>query len=286
MEIKRIGVVFDKCNPRAINIVEDIVKLSIEYGIELIIYPLIPDEILCKYSNIECVNDISLIKGDIVISIGGDGTILRTFLFLKDKDAPVMGIGLGEKNFLSTATYEDYLDAVNKLFSGKVYFKQEMRLDVELPKHNINLPPVLNDVVFATSIIGKTIDAYVALYEEGSKKIIWHGKSDGVIISTPIGSTAYSYSAGGPVIDTDLECILITPLLPVSKKPPLVLKPSRTIILWASRRKSKPVIVLDGQIKVELDWDDEVIVKKSKHYANFVVTSKEISVKRIVKSAR
>lgn len=282
MQIKTAGLVIDDKNPKSRLIAKDIINYLISNDIRVSVYP--PIEYLDE--DVDTVDSISNLSGDMVFSIGGDGTILRTFLFIKDKDTPVMGIGLGEKNFLSAVTWENYKLGIQQLIDGKVYIKQEMRLEVEVPNYNVDLPPVLNEVLFATSILGKTIDAYLALMDSGDKVKIWGGKSDGIIISTPIGSTAYSRSAGGPVIDTDLECTIITPLLPVDRKPVLVVKPDREIILWASKKRNKPIIVLDGQIKIELDWEDEVIIRKSRYYANFVTLDRNMSVSRIIKASR
>ncbi len=283
MQIKTAGMVIDEKNPRSPYIASDIINDLISNNIDVVVYP--PTKF--TDNNVKLVDSIQDVTGDIVFSVGGDGTILRTFLFLKDKDTPVMGIGLGEKNFLSSVTWENYKIGIQRILDGKVYIKQEMRLDVEIEGYNkLSLPPVLNDVVLATATLGKTIYAYVALLEDEGEIDLWGGKCDGVIISTPIGSTAYSYAAGGPVIDTDLESIVVTPLLPVDRKPVIVMKPERRLVIWASKKRNKPILVLDGQIKIGLDWEDKVVIKKSEHYANFVVIDKRMSISRMVKASR
>ncbi len=282
MYIKRACVVIDRKNSSAIDIGRDIINFLRSKSIELVVYPPIYEDI----EGVTYVDDVSRMSGDVAITIGGDGTILRTFLYLPDKDMPVMGIGLGEKNFLSSVSREDYLNGLDKLLNGKVYLRQEMRLEISLEGYEINLPPVLNEVVFATASLGKTIYPVVNVAVEGGVKEIWEGKCDGVIISTPVGSTAYSRSAGGSVVDTDLEAILITPLQPIKKIPPIVLSPDKEVIIWASRRRHKPIIVLDGQIRVELNWEDVVRIRKSSHSANFIVLDRGVSVSRLVKSSQ
>ena len=277
--MKNVGIVVDEKNPRSPFIASELIKDLLSNNINAMVYPHM--EIFGD--DVKTVDSISDVRGDLVFSVGGDGTILRTFLFLKDKETPVMGIGLGEKNFLSAVTWENYTLGIQKILDSKVYIKQEMRLDVEIEGYNIKLPPVLNDVVFATSTLGKTVYANVELIDLEEEIELWSGKSDGVIVSTPIGSTAYSSAAGGPVIDTDLECILVTPLLPVEKKPILVVDPRRKLAMWASRKRNKPILVLDGQIKIELDWDEKVYVRRSKYYANFIVINKKMSISRMVK---
>lgn len=285
MYLKNIGMVIDTSKNLSIEVYKKIVEILIENNININTYPVINDKTL-DGMDIKYVNKISKLVGDAVIAIGGDGTILRTFLFLKDKDMPVFGIGLGERNFLSCVSYNNYIDGIKRLIEGRVYLRQEMRLNIELENRDIEIPPILNEATFSTSVIGKTVYPYISINSEGKEEIIWMGKSDGVLISTPIGSTAYSLSAGGPVIDTDLEAILITPLLPVDRKPPLVISPDKTITVWASKKRNKPILVLDGQIKIEIDWEEKVYIKKSKYYANFIVINKSQSLTRLRKAGR
>ncbi len=280
MYIKRACVIIDRKNSAAVEIGRDILRFLNDNGIELVVYPPLYDDL----SNVEYVDDIGRMTGDVAITVGGDGTILRTFLYLQDKDMPVMGIGLGEKNFLSSVSREDYLDGLRKLLDGKVYLRQEMRLELSIEGYDVDLPPVLNEVVFATASLGKTIYPIVSIRDEGELIKIWEGKCDGVIVSTPVGSTAYSRSAGASVVDNDLEAILITPLQPIRKIPPLVINPDREVVIWASRKRHKPIIVLDGQIRVGLNWEDVIYIKRSRHYANFIVLNRRASVDRLVKS--
>lgn len=282
MYIKRACVIIDKKNRAATEIGRSILKFLVERDVDLVVYPPIYND----FSGVEFVDDIARMSGDVAITVGGDGTILRTFLYLQDKDMPVMGIGLGEKNFLSSVSKDGYLEGLDRLLSGKVYLRQEMRLELSLEGYDLNLPPVLNEVVFATASLGKTIYPIVNVEDEDGIIRIWEGKCDGVIVSTPVGSTAYSRSAGGSVVDNDLEAILITPLQPIRKIPPLVINPEKEVVIWASRRRHKPIIVLDGQIRVELNWEDVIRVRKSRHYANFIVLNRKVSVDRLVKSTK
>lgn len=224
-------------------------------------------------------------KGDIIITIGGDGTVLKTLLIAKDKDMPVLSIGLGELNFISSTDRTSYLEDVDKLFEGRFYIRSEMRLDVEIVNSNLVLPPVLNEVLYHSSKIGKTLLPIVEVKVRNYREVLWSVKSDGVLISTPIGSTAYSYAAGGPIVDTDLEAIVITPLIPTSKIPSYVVSPETKIILRADRARSSPCIVLDGQIIVNLDWDQEVEIGRSSKPANIITFYKNTNLIRMKRVA-
>jgi len=224
-------------------------------------------------------------KGDILITIGGDGTVLKTLLVTKDKDMPILSIGLGELNFISSTDRNSYLQDINSLFEGRFYIRSEMRLDVNIPDSDLNLPPILNEVLYHSSKIGKTLLPIVEVKIRNYREVLWSVKSDGVLVSTPIGSTAYSYAAGGPIVDTDLEAIVITPLIPTTKIPSYVLSPETKIILRADKSRSSPCIVLDGQIIVNLDWDQEVEISRSHRPANIITFYKNTNLVRMKRVA-
>ncbi len=225
------------------------------------------------------------VKGDIIITIGGDGTVLKTLLIAKNKNIPILSIGLGELNFIASTDRNRYIEDVNKLFEGRFYIRNEMRLDVEISNSNLTLPPVLNEVLYHSSKIGKTLLPIVEVKVQNYRETLWSVKSDGVLISTPIGSTAYSYAAGGPIVDTDLEAIIITPLIPTTKIPSYVVSPESKIILRADRSRSNPCIVLDGQIIINLDWDQEVEIRRSSKPANIITFHKNTNLIRMKRVA-
>jgi len=281
--LKRIGVVISERNDKAIEIGRDTLRYLLDNGINLIVYPSKFRKFL-GYNNIEYTNSIQELSGDIIISIGGDGTVLRTFLFLKDKETPVMGIGLGEKNFLASIPGDNFMEGLKRLLDGKFYIRREMRLNTEIEGLTYTLPPVLNEVLFITGTPGKTIDAYLAIDKYG-KEILWSSKADGVLISTPVGSTAYAFAADGPVLDTDLDAILIVPLLPVDRKPIYVVNSDMTIHTWASEKRSRPMVVLDGQITIELECNQVVKVFKADTPANLITFDKKTNIVRLRKAS-
>ena len=283
--IKSIGIVISSRNDKALEIARDLISYFTKNGIDIMAYPDRYKKELESENRIRYVKSIKDIRGDIVITIGGDGTVLRTFLYLKDKETPVVGIGLGERNFLSSLSPSNYKEKLPQILDGKFYIRKEMRLRVEIEGLTYALPPVLNDVLFATGTPGKTIDAYLAIREDSRKEILWNSKADGILISTPVGSTAYAFAAGGPVIDTNLEAILITPLLPVSRKPVYVVDPSLEVYVWASEKRSRPIVVLDGQTTIELEYNQIVQVSRSNIPAYLITFDKNINIVRLKKAA-
>jgi|GEM_PF-1077902 len=284
--IKSVGVVVSLRNDIALQIARDVLNYFIKNEINLFLYPDKLKRELKHENEVRYVKSIKDIRGDLVITIGGDGTVLRTFLYLKDKETPVVGIGLGERNFLSSLTPKNYQDGLLSILEGKFYLRREMRLRVEIEGLTYSLPPVLNDVLFATGTPGKTIDAYLSIKANTKKELLWSCKADGVLISTPVGSTAYAFAAGGPVIDTDLEAILIVPLLPVARKPIYIVEPESSVYVWASEKRSKPIVVLDGQTTIELEYNQVVKVTQSDTPAYLVTFDKNINIVRLKKAAK
>ncbi len=242
---------------------------------------LYPDEVI----ELSSISDYRFdIKGDIMIVVGGDGTVLKALLGIVDKETPVLSVGVGEKNFIASTTLNNLKRDMERFIENKFYIRREMRLVIKI--EDIQSPPILNEVSYHSAKIGKTIQPIVAVKDErGRLNLLWSVKSDGVLVATPIGSTAYSYSAGGPVLDTNLEAIVITPLIPTSKIPPYVVNPNYIVSLKADRSRSNPRVILDGQISFELDWDTPVDVYKSDNYALFIVFDKSHNISRMVKVA-
>ncbi len=276
--MKSAGIVVARKVEGAIKIASHIIKLLNENGLDILLYPPI-------FDNVPTVDRIEALNVDFVISIGGDGTVLRTLLFLPNKNIPVLGIGMGERNFLSIADPSNYPAILEKVLQGNYKICEEMRLEVEIEGEKQNYPPVLNEVLFGSRITGKTCEIHVGITDK-EERHLWHCKADGIIVSTPIGSTAYAYAAGGPVIDTELEGLLIVPLVPVYRRPVMVLNPNRKIVLWAGTTRSPPLLVLDGQIRVEVDYLQRVYIKKSQTPARFIVVDDDISLSRLIKISR
>lgn len=274
----KIGLVIARRMRKALDIAYEISKYLVEKGINVYVYPPTPK----LPGDVHRLYRIENMDVDIAISIGGDGTVLRTFLFLPNKDTPVLGIGLGQRNFLSIADKSNYMQIINNVMRGEYRIREEMRLDVMIEGQNRGNPPVLNEVLFASRITGKTSDINLGIAKK-EVKLLWRSKADGVIIATPIGSTAYAYSAGGPILDSDLESILVVPLVPVSRKPILILNSDRTVVTWAETTRSPPLLILDGQIRIEVDYLKKVYIRKSRKSAKFITVNGHFPANRLMK---
>ncbi|NIM45808.1 MAG: hypothetical protein GTN80_08840 [Nitrososphaeria archaeon] len=263
--MRAAGITVLEDNAVAADMARAIVKKLLDAGFNVSIYPRVEG----LPPRAEAKTNRSEVSGDFIVTIGGDGTILRAFQSIRPQDTPILGIGSGEKNFLAMANKENYEEAIEAVIEGKYFVKREMRLDVNVEGRRF--PPVLNEVYFASSLPGKTIEVHVEIRRSEKRIPIWHDRGDGIIIATPTGSTAYSLSAGGPIVDTSLQAITVTPMSLRTHKPSIVLPNSDEVILWAGEKKAEAIIVLDGQIGSKIGRNKEVFIRKSDKDAYFIV---------------
>ena len=198
---------------------------------------------------------------DVIIAIGGDGTMIHYSIHASDADKPLLGINLGRLGFLASVEYDE-LDKLDMLADGKYEVQERMLLDVEIEnKTYISL----NDVV-----ITKPDFAPVNFEIKLGGKEIATFQSDGVIFSTPTGATGYSLSAGGPVLQPDMSCIAMTPICAHSLfSRTTIFSDDKELEVCARKRrfedddKQVATVVLDGIKKVPVVSNQKILIKKS-----------------------
>lgn len=202
---------------------------------------------------------------DLVLTLGGDGTILRAIRMIKDKKTLVYGINYGKTGFLTNSS-ENIEEKIKNLLNGKFKVSERMllELNVEREGENIYKERVLNDfLIFRDGI--RIIN--IGVFLNDMEKFDFRG--DGILISTPTGSTAHSLSTGGPIIYPEFESILITPFSPYTLSiRPLILPPEAEIRIKVS---SKSKIISDGQVEFNVEKDDMIKIKKSELKANLII---------------
>ena len=205
---------------------------------------------------------------DVIIAIGGDGSFIHTAKETAVHKKPVLCINAGNLAFLAGLEGNE-LSLLEKLISGDFTTDKRMMLEVSL-KSNENVKLLgycLNDVAIARGSEIKLIDLDVFCND----KKINNYRADGVVVSTPTGSTAYSWSAGGPVIDPDLQCIMLTPICTHSPLNRSLVFNEDSIIRVKSVNDSQNVCIsTDGEKTIELSQNSEIIISKSDYYAEFI----------------
>ena len=203
-------------------------------------------------------NDCDMfLNSDICIVLGGDGTIIHAAIYNK----PVLGINVGRLGFLAGLEIDE-IDKLDALFNNKYKIERRMMLEISTDDKT---EYALNDVVISKSIPGRIADFKLLLNE---KPIVSY-RADGIIISTPTGSTAYSLSSGGPVIDPQMQCILATPICSHSlvSRSILFRDDSKLSVYVPSYSVEKGSITIDGQYIDKLEYNQNVNIKKADKYA-------------------
>lgn len=262
----RIGIVTRHDIHRGVELAEEIVEFLIKRNIDVFLDPLIVSE-LRRFHNLSC--DIDEMDVDIIITIGGDGTILRTQSLITGKKIPVFGINMGTVGFLTEISPEETFHAIKEVLDGNYFIEERTRLEVW---HNRKLAPALNEVVLMTRKPAKMLHLEIKVDEEHVEEL----RADGLIIATPSGSTAYAMSAGGPIVDPRVDAFIIVPICPFKLgSRPTVVSGSSVIQVKLLREGKKAKAVIDGQYEEEINYMDEVIFSKSKENAYFVRLTKD-----------
>ncbi len=199
---------------------------------------------------------------DLIIVLGGDGTILRAARQYAYQNIPILGVNMGTIGFLSSVEVNEFYHYLDLIIAGNYSLDERMMLEVAIyaDRQLIKKSICLNEVVIKSrnhQMISLNLEI------DGDKQAPYKG--DGLLVATPTGSTAYSLSCGGPIVDPDLEAFIVTPLAPhLITQRPLVLSPSKTIAISNSTDRHI-LISLDGQINLDIEDDCLIKIKKSPH---------------------
>ena len=199
---------------------------------------------------------------NLLISVGGDGTILRAITFVKDLGIPIIGINTGRLGFLATIQVDDIERAIQKIIDGKYKILERSLLSIETTPKNDNVTSLnfaLNEIVVSR----KNTTSMITIETHLDNEFLTSYWSDGLIISTPTGSTGYSLSCGGPVIIPETNSFVLTPIAPHNLSVrPLIIPDSTEIQLKVNGREENHLVSLDSRIAT-LDNGTIIKIKKA-----------------------
>ena len=198
---------------------------------------------------------------DLLIVLGGDGTLLSMARAVGELGVPILGVNLGGLGFLTATTLDEMLPALDTLLAGGMEVEERMMLGARLVRGGQGVGDyiALNDVVITKSAMSRIIDLSVSV---GGRHAISY-RADGLIISTPTGSTAYNLSAGGPILFPTMDAVVLTPIAPhtLSNRPIVV--PGAQRVDVALLVEQEVMLTMDGQVGVPLRGGDVVEVQKA-----------------------
>ena len=258
--INKFGVILFKKESRAKEALERLTRWADANDVELLIHPKTPKEVVP--TGVKCCKSESQLidNAQVVVSIGGDGTFLSSAHIVNFSEVPIVGINLGRVGFLADIEYTEFESCLTKIKSGEYSTISRMVLDIRVIRNGRTVSKLnaLNDLYINRSSIPRLVS--VSMWY-GDDKITDY-VADGVVISTPSGSTAYSLAAGGPIVPPGLESFVVTPICPHSiSERPIVLGAQRAIRLKINAKNPSPLMSVDGLDSIQLEPDDEVIVE-------------------------
>lgn len=207
---------------------------------------------------------------DLVIVVGGDGSLLGAARMLARRDVPVLGINRGRLGFLTDVLPEEIVDRVSEVLSGQYTIDERFLLDVLLRRDGkiAGEAEALNDVVVNSGTSAQMIEFDLYIEDE----FVYHQRSDGLIICTPTGSTAYSLSGGGPIMHPSLDAIGLVPMFPhtLSSRPIVVDGESEIKMVIRDDNRINPPVTCDGQVYLTAQPGDEVFIRKKPHRLKLV----------------
>jgi len=200
---------------------------------------------------------------DFAVVFGGDGTILSAVRHLRQCNAPIVGVNVGKLGFLAEFSVDELKDYFDDIISGKVQVEKRMMLGCRVFRDGKEKfrSAAVNDVFITAGPPFRMIELRISVDEQAVAGCV----SDGVIISTPTGSTAYNLSAGGPILSGKMEAMVITPVCPHSLSfRPIVINADSKVEIFGVRVNEGTTVSIDGQISCKLSIDDVVKVEKEK----------------------
>lgn len=273
--IARIGIVLKPHQPEALKTICELVVWLAERDIKLLGGPEVERERITHQTGCsveEYQPDKLAGEIDLMLVLGGDGTMIATARMIGDQEVPVLGVNYGGLGYLAEFRIEELYTALESILSGNYRLDKRVMLAVELIRDGISLTTnrVLNDVVINKSALARIIEIEASF----NSQYVNSFRADGLIVSTPTGSTAYNLSAGGPVIFPSMNAVVITPICPFTlSNRPIVVPDNAEIELILKTDQEEVALTLDGQVGCPMKVGDRVVIRKSRTTFNLIQPS-------------
>ena len=269
---KRIGVVLKPHQPDALKTMCELAAWLGQRNIRLVGGPEIERDRIAEQTGC-AVEEVELQKladnADLILVLGGDGTMIATARMMGDTEVPVLGVNFGGLGYLAEFRIEELYTALESILAANYRLDRRVMLDVELQRgtEQVTRNRVLNDIVINKSALARIIEIEAYL----NRQFVNSFRADGLIVSTPTGSTAYNLSAGGPVVFPSMNAVVITPICPFTlSNRPIVVPDDAVIELCLKTEREEVALTLDGQVGFPLEVEDRVIIRKSRTTFNIV----------------
>lgn len=255
-----MGVVARVDRKGAMKFAAELIARLEEKGLSVFLEPRLAERI----GKTDAALSLEKMKTDLIITIGGDGTILRTCLLIPKPEPPILAINMGVRGFLAEVTPEEGLDAVDRCLEGRFSLERCMKLASFIGE--TRLPDALNEVFIASSAPAKLL--YTRIWKDGAA--VAECRADGIVVASQVGSTGYSLSGGGPVLDPEVDAFVLTPVCPLTVFHPIVF-PAKSTISIELLKPRRAVVVIDGHFRTRTEPKyPRITITKSEYESSFV----------------
>ena len=262
--MKNIGIFIKRGVPEALDVVKDLLLCLKEKRLK----SFVEGEAASSLGIKGLQGRLIPTKVDMIVVLGGDGTLLSVARLVGNRSVPILGVNLGGLGFITEISKDEVCGSINNILSGRYSFEERIMLIADVYRNGKKLKQhnALNDIVLHKSALARMIELDIHI----NNKYVTTFKADGLIVSTPTGSTAYSLSAGGPILYPTLESFLMTPICPHTlTSRPIVLPDAFTLDI-SIKKGDNIYLTLDGQEGLPLKVNDKVRIKKADYKTRFL----------------
>lgn len=256
--LKKVGIILKRNKPEAIEIAQELIRWFEERSISV----YLEDEVAGQFEGTtNCPREALPGRVEVILVLGGDGTLLSVVRLVGERQVPILGVNLGGLGFLTEITLDNLYGVLEGLIKGDYKYHKRMTLHIHVVRDRETVADftVLNDAVINKGALARIIDLETTINDE----YLTTFKADGLIISTPTGSTAYSLSAGGPIVYPSVQTIVITPICPHTlTNRPIIIPDDAIIKATLNSEQEEVILTLDGQVGFSLQFRDTVKVQR------------------------
>jgi NAD+ kinase len=278
-EIRRVGVIANAWKPKVKAFLKRFPARMKKMGLECVFAEDLKR--VCQgdgtFVPVEALGEHS----DLLVALGGDGTILRAAQVCRFCDVPILGVNLGRLGFLAGIGVEEVEEALKRVLQGAYRIERRMALTAKVEGDDGEGVFALNDVVLEKGASARMLEVKITVGEEFVSLYL----ADGLILSTPTGSTAYSMSAGGPIVHPAMDALIVTPICPHSLSVrPMVVPAEGTVWVRMRSNRGDPIqLTVDGQPGRMLQSEDRVRIRRSSHRVS-LITFEELSFYQVLRT--
>ena len=258
----KAGVISRPDDRRALDIARDIAKYLRGRGIDV----QMETETALGMDNPGGNVDLGEMSPDFMVTVGGDGTILRTAMQMQEPGTPILGVNKGSRGFLTEVDPENVNDALDRVLNDDYRIESCIKLSSRHLETGKVFPDSLNEVLLASSMASKAIDVRIKVNGESLIDI----QSDGVMASTPVGSTAYNLSAGGSILHPELKNVILTAISPYSYFRSIVIPDKSIVTMELVKPKAEGMVIIDGRDYTATKPPTTIEVRVSEYRAKFI----------------